>query len=1360
MAGTIKFQAYAPKTTIKIGSDSGLTAPVTNLQQTVNVQSIQNAAKAPTYQQATTTPLQSGNRIAIQRAATAAQVAAAAQAQRIAVANEVARQKAIRRGQVQGQVDSRVAANSATLKLKVSQARDAFKIRIGGNYAPGKINVPKYVSDDPEFDRLKARARAEALKRIDSMKGSNAKGFDKLIDKVTFGADRRASAARSFAEREAVAVADRQVKVYQQKLDAHNKLQASLQADYERQRERMSSADLNTLAAQYNARLEASVGALKRTEAYLVGSVEGYDSKAKAKLTSKPAAAAAAFNRNIVQKAASNPIWKYTLGEGSRNIPSVVTAPSRAINFLGNLNTQDRKIYKYGGEITSRLNSKDNAWQATLNQRNVNLKPVVDQKFDKATAWKELSKESTKTLLWRSKFEAAKDDKAKTKIAKEYWTARNRTLRNDNSAKEIAADPLNLAVGLGAATRVLKGTKYISKLTGKTAALKNSVGNNKIIKWLNTEAKSPEQSLSDAIDAAKVTQGTAQRNVLARIAQIDKKVSGGKVDLGVFDDLAKLTESEAKMLQRMKAGKLSPRDHLMLIGRGTKPVREKLMRIAARWDDFTEQMKLADNVQNTSYGKGKRLYSPATAWTDGDLAKYNFRLKRGKYTQSKSDFEQGAVDRYLQSSVRQQGKAARPRLEMEREALLKRYADTVDEARATVTKAERKTVKLGKYIKMRKNGTSIEGMNAGKAAVNSARAITGAPMKLWKNSVLKYRPAWTVNNTLYNAQAGVLSGGAGYIPEQLKMLNPRYARKAMDEIPSTVRTDLAKEIGSKGKLNKFYAGVENNPRTAAFRALKKKGLSDEEALKRVDKYFFNYTTKNWERPLKTILPFWAWQKNLTKAAVRMPFDRPGAAIGYNRFDRQQEQTFEKDFETMVPALKAQGYSDADIEKMKEEQKKYFGGKLKVGGKYYNTPFNAFSEKGLTSMGFNPYLAAAGEASNSVDSFGTPIKGNEASLRRRLTTKFPQAELGYKWYKGKRVDKGLDKPSEKYIGAAGSEGYGMTKEKQGYDPKKANYKAGMDPRTKNKQDLAAFLGKPREMTFDKGKFVEGKKLQKVTAEYFSQSEAWKNMDFNAAEAERKKLFDKFGLSSDDFFKGILAKYDTDHTKKIKGLKEAAAAQNKSLFAEYAKQPKGTRNEWASDKLKELNKIGYFDDNPFLKSFKWVNKDSIAKAAKSKAVKHALATGDWSQYRKAYGSKAPSAKKIARDYAVKTGDWSAYRKKYGGKSTPYQTAGKYFKTATSMEKYKEGVFWQEYAQASKADRKKLLAKNSQYDRRANWTDQQWDDWKIQDKAKKLAKLKSYGNSGKIYDKALAANKTKAGRYKDAQTYRRRQKRVAYA
>lgn len=1264
------------------------------------------------------------------------QVLGASAIQKKAVKSAVDRQRQIVRAKIQSKIKNRVSANQSAFKLKVNQIEANQKLRVGAKYAPKHIGVHQNSDEDNEYMRVKADAKNKAIELVNKTKADPSTGrFDRFVDKVTFGADRRADSARRFAEEQAVAVADRQVKVYEEKLQAHNTLQAQLQADYERKKSQLSPTQLNALAEQYNAKLQSSVNDLNHVRAYTEGTIEGYGLSAKEKLKSTSGKVAGWINRNVIQKAQENPAWKYTLGEGSENIPSVQTAPSRIINWFGNINTKDRNIYKYGGESMNRVGSGKNAWQATFNQRNKNTRPWVDIKPG-AQADQILGQETRNLIEARKKIGVTDPDKLDyDKVMEKKLLAYNKSNRYRNSAEEVASDPWNLLAGAGALLKTAKGGKYASKFTKTTRAnrgtawafktadkvseaksmVRSAFAENTVVKKLFSEAKTSGEHLSDAVQVAKNIQKTEQDAILGRINAINKKLTQGeKLDISIFDDLKTLTDSEAKMLQRITNGKLNARDRLRLSGKNYAPIREKLETIAKKWDEFAEQMKLADDVKSTRFGKGKKLYSPRTAWVKKDLKEYNFRAyKKHLVDQPADDFRQGAVDRYFKSNIdeihatKQTSKANR--LKLERDELLKRYDESLEVQRKNVTKAYKKTRSPGARL----------------------RSAVGAPTRLWKKSVLKYRPAWTVNNVLYNTQAGVLASGPGSLVEQAKMLNPRYYRKAMDESKKYFGSNLGKEIGDAGRLNKFYSGVEDWSRVAAGRVAMKKYGNVEKAQKRVNKYLFDYKTTNIERPLKAVVPFWAWQKNLTKAGATMPYDRPLGAIAYNRLDKNLQADFDKQFEAVVPKLTEMGYSEDEIQAMKEDQAKYFAKRLRVGNKYYTTPFNAFSEQGLSSTGFNPYLSAVGETAEGVDSYGRKIMGNEASIIRRLTTKFPQAELGYKKYKSYRVDKGLDKPSKKYIGESGSEGYGLTKERQGYDSSKPNYDSNMDPRTKNKQDLSAFLGKPRSLEFNKEKYLESKNLQKVTTEYFKKSGEWKDMDYDKSQAEQKKLFKKYGITADEFYKGILAKYDSDFTKKVKAKKEEASAKNKKLFEEYARQPKGTRNMWATKKLAELNDEGYFDDNPFLKSFKWINKDSYTKAGKQRLVQQAL----------------------------KTGDWSAYRKAYGVKSSPHQYKGKYFKSSESMAKYKRGEFWRKYADADPEARRDLLDKNPEYNDRKDWTKKQWDDWKAEQRKKHIAGLNKK-DGGKKLGKYQKQNQRKADEFNATRIYRRKYKRLAYS
>lgn len=1245
-------------------------------------------------------------------------------------------------------------------KLKANQLAKAKEAAWKNGVKKGSTDI-KFGADFDGNKEEYEKAYLEALAQFQKQKEAKGNWFSRAIDKVT---GRKESGARKFAESKVQEVAGKNVSAYESKLNAFNKDKATRLAAFEAGKLKLSQADLQKAADDYNSWESKQIDQLEKDRARTTAQLEAFNTGSQQKLNA-PGAKAAGVVGKFLGGLENNRIWKYTFGSGTESKPSLVTAPSRVVNFLGNLNSKNRDIYQYGGGSVDRSKNGKTAWQATFNQRNFNIRPYTDRPFNKDEAWdllngkrdnKNLGAGSIQQSALRSQFAKAKNSKDQMDIAKKFWDEMNRSNRNANSLQEFAADPLNIAGGIGEYAkgagwlgkfsevgRANKATSFAFKAADKFSAGKAKIGQTKLVKWLGTEYKSPSEKLGEAISNAKQIQATAQQSIFKRVNQLNKKLAGNeRIDVSVFDDFKHLTDSEARTLQRMVDGKLVARDRLILAGRGSKATRAKLEGIATKWQDFAEKMRLADDVNPSRFGKGKKTYSPHTAWLTKkgkNLDDYNFKLKKRWHgTQNADDFYQGTVDRYFKSSlddahVAESG-VKRSRQIAEREKLLKIYDDAIVPARAEVEKAYKKT----------------------RTPFNRARGVIEAPGRLWKKSVLKYRPAWTVNNVLYNTQAGVLSGGAGSLAEQAKMLRPKYWRKAMDESRGAFGGNLGKEIG-KGRLNKFYNGVEDWSRVAAGRSAMKKGLTEEQAVKRVNRYLFDYKTKNWEKPLKTVVPFWSFQKNLAKAAISMPFDRPTAALAYNRFDKFQQNQFDQDFNKTVKQLKDAGYTDDEIESFRKEKAKQYGGKLKVGKNYINTPFNAFSDKGLSSMGVNPWLASAGEYANAEDHFGMPLKGKNASFASRVIKKFPQADLVQEGYRSAKQKLVKAKRVEKWIGKKGSEGYGLTKEKQGYDPSKANYVRSLDEGAKLKQNLLAFGGVPRSTQFDKGKFVKGKVLQKATGEYFSLNT--KNMEYKDAEALRQGVFKKYGITPDEFYKGILAKYDSDNTKSIKNLKEQAATANKSLFEEYSKQPYGSKNEWAVKKLRELTASGYFDKNPFLKSFDWIGENAIAKADKSRLTKKAIATGDWSEWRKRYGGST-SGKSAAYKKAKSSGDWSAYIAKYGDtrKKSKFQSDGKYFKSAESMQKYKDGTFWRKYATADSAARKQLLKDNPQYNKRANWTDAQWDAQKIIDRAKRVSKARGFGNFAELMDEAKA--KATVSAFKFTSSRKGRTKKIVYS
>lgn len=1391
----LKVVNATPQPKLKVGNNYGMQYSPNVIQQPKPTSQVLQNTRNP--QPVTYNPQKTAPAKKIQPAATAEQIQAAAEAQRRAVEAEVARQKKILKDKFNSNVESKIRSNMT--KLTVEATKTLPRLKFGKTMNP-QIKLP----EQSEYDKAYAEAWHEAMAEFDKQRaGEKKSGFSKFWDKVTFGQDDRENDARRFAERRAKEIMDRDFPEFEKRITKYESMRATAQDEIIKAANTFKSqSEYDAFVAKKQSELDSEYNTLVKLEARYSAQTAAFGKASQMALTSKTAR-----GLSKVKKLASdeNPIWKYTLGSGTENIPSIVTAPSRVVNFVGNLNTKDREIYQYGGGSVKRTETGKNAWQSGFNQRNFNVRPWVDKTKDNAPQW---LKDEVKSLIKARKDIGVTDpDKLDyDKVFESRLNSWNSLQKRRNTGLELAADPLNLLLGAGAASKGAKGTSWGSKLLNKVddvtkygkfkKGVGNFVENNKTLKWLNKEATTPSEEFALRKNAIQAGSRGEQERLLAHVEKLTKKMKDVPgYDLSWYDEFKKLGDSDLRIIQRMTGdGKLAFRDRVMLAGRNYAPVRKHLEDLGRRYSDFMEKLKLVDDVKSTRFGFGKnRIYSPRTRWVE-DLEDYNFKaFKRGRQVQSGDDFLHGIGDRFFKSDI-DDVIIANTKHNKKWQSHLKstwdEYGKTFEKAKGDMEVATRDYRKrsTGLFRWARNKRNVREDVTFGRAVVNSANKLAHAPTRLWKQSVLKYRPAWTVNNVMYNTQANALAAGGRGLIEQAKMLNPRYFRKAMDE-GAMFRSNLGKEIGT-GRLSKFYSGVEDWSRVAAGRALEKKGFSTAQAQKRVNNYLFDYTTKNWERPLKTVVPFWSFQKNVAKAAARMPFDRPLAAIGYNRLDRYQQMQYDADFDKVVPELEKLGYSEEEIEKFRAENAKYFRGRLKVGDKYITTPFNVFSDKQMAQFGINPWLSAAQEAADAEDSFGRKVSGEEASFMRRILSKFPQFEIGRKAKQKFDIDAGRLKPSEKYIGEPGSEGFGMGKEKQGYDPSKPNYVPSMDPRQKLGQDLLAFAGVPRGLEFDKTKFVHGKKLQKVTSEYFATD--WKSMDFEAQQAGQKALFEKYGMTADDFYKGILAKYDTENTKFIKGLKEDAKNKNQALFDEYEKQPYGTKSAWAAKKMQELQEAGYFKDNPYLYSFvsgtkkgdqkRWINPTTLAKAKtgaqkkadydyairtgdwsawrkkygikseKARLVQEALSSGDWSKYRAKYGDK-PTEKKLAYDRAKATGDWTDYRTKYGVKNSPHQFEGKFFKTAESMKKYKDAQFWKKYGDLDREGRRKLLADNPEYNTRANWTQEQWDEWKENQKKIELAKASGFKNFSKLLQFHRGQNTFKANQFNAKRRFEKR-------
>ena len=1331
---------------------------------------VQNAASTTTLNNATNV------RLAALRAQELARVAAEQRAREAAA--EAARIKAAVRAQVQARLDTNVLSNKTELKTK---AMSVPKVSLG-RVKPVKILAPK--SNLSEDEQAENQAYSRALKEYQERTRFKGSGFwATAFDKATFGQTRRQMSARNYFGEKSAEVQDRGIFEYETLYQRYEKNYASAQARINKARETKSAAEVERMVKAENDKLLRDYNRLKELGIKVSGQIRGYTAASQSATTGL---IGKAFSGTVgALQAAGGAIARGTIGEGWENVPSAITLFDRVANYLGNLNTNDRTIYRHDGTSMNRLESGKNAWQATFGQRSGNHRPWVDLPFNKKDAEARFGSQVDSILKQRGsefglggkKLQNPSDvyhGMSREQILRKLWDGWNQNNRIQNSLAMTMKDPLSGA-GLGAnklvslAGRAAAGTtafKTVSAAKPVTAARSalNTLKQSRPMQWLTAEHKTHAQRVNDEIFrelddvAQKQPKMKALINEWAQNGNTIKARAKFEEFKKVTDDLAALSKDEINALQYL----MRPDKRLSAsVDKLTRPQLEKVTKLAEKHRsalNLSQKLEIKEGV--------------ATPFRKNYIPQYGRGFKPAQ-------------------KVRQKLKAGRPdwwftkRQTKQRTQTKKQLTDSLA-ARQYGSRAARhdlpvlRTIHAGrKDIKENFSRIRDAKKTVKKSAWERVTDVTSLPTKVWKKSVLATNPAWYLNNELFNQIQGITAGGTKFIKNQrgtqryLQHLKRNAGRSLkpseLREFTEAIGTDVEKLFGKLaddatrvqkidnatfGRLSKVASSQESRARIALYRTYRQHGLDHKAAVKRVDKYLFRYGTKNWERPIKALVPFWAWQKGLAKAGARMPFQNPKAALMYTELQRYQDFSLDQHFNEIVPKLKELGYTDAEIEAFRAEHEKYNKGKIRVGDRYINTPFNAFSTKGMDAMGVNPYVAATNESLNATDFFGNKIDPQNSVFWRRIISKFPQLELGLQGFRTARLD--VTKPTERWIGEPGSSGLGMTKEKQGYDKSKKNYVKSLDPSNNLTKNILAFVGIPRSNVVSMSELFESKRLQKLTDEYFGTD--WDSMKYDEAQAKRKKLFERYGVTEQQFFDSKINKYDTPAAQRTKALKADAAALNKMLFEEYSKQKYGTRSKWAVEKLKELNSIGYFEKNPYLKSFDWLTGDTVARVNMQKAYELAKKTGDWSQFNIKYGDRR-SAKKIAYDIAKKTGDWTAYRAKYGvKKQSPHQYQGKFFKTAESRQKYIDGEFWRSYAAASKAERKKLMADNPQYNTRKDWTQAQWDAANLEKKTSERQRLMSSSPFAAAYLRKKKSNQVSADTF--IRSRKGNQKKIRYS
>lgn len=624
-----------------------------------------------------------------------------------------------------------------------------------------------------------------------------------------------------------------------------------------------------------------------------------------------------------------------------------------------------------------------------------------------------------------------------------------------------------------------------------------------------------------------------------------------------------------------------------------------------------------------------------------------------------------------------------------------------------------------------------------KGAWEKVMSVAGLPKRVWVGAVTKGRPAWYINNVAWNIPASYASaeGIGGVTRSYGKILTEAFKQRTLR--PEILKALPEGVISSSTKFGELGSNLENLSRASAYMAMVDNGIPHKQALARVNDWLFDYTKmKNWERPLKTVMPFWSWHKGLATIAVKAPIKYPTSAFVLASFKRE---FMEKPL-SEIPDEAVTWRDPITGEEVKMNKRDLYKGKMRIWGSgkdstWVNTPFFPFGE---SSISMHPIADLFEEYKSGMDKYGRDT--TDKDFWRLAVGRIPQLEIVARAYEMSDQKMNPEKFISRWVAENGS-----TKWAQGYDPSATNYKEELDYSKRFWDNARSFAGIPNTYNYDYTSNDFKSRMSEFQRKYFSneQQAKWEAMDWDKRDASQKALAKEHGLSLDEVYKHW-SKYDTDSTAHIKAQKQEAREISGKFWEEYFKKDKGQkyikdvqegkkseRAEFLREYLIKGLASGNFARNRFLIEGDTIRKTLMGLAqgmeyskvqarravyiegvkSKMASYKRAKSSGNWTDYNRVYGksrSKGTSEKaKIVRE-AVRTGDWTAYRKRYGSKLTVTRSA--------------EAKFWAKYAEASQSERKQLLLDNPEYNKRANWTDADWKKWRDDRRVSQRAQISS--------------------------------------
>lgn len=566
------------------------------------------------------------------------------------------------------------------------------------------------------------------------------------------------------------------------------------------------------------------------------------------------------------------------------------------------------------------------------------------------------------------------------------------------------------------------------------------------------------------------------------------------------------------------------------------------------------------------------------------------------------------------------------------------------------------------------------------------KRLIGAPNAIWKSAVTALTPGWYLNNAITNEIVGGSAGGWRFFAEQLKHLNPlgksaRLAEKGT--LPKELYSNVAEGLGLH-TVGRFGSKVENSARIPLFKALKKQGLSDNQALKVVNEHLFDYKTRNIDRPIKTLLPFWLWSKGLTKLGGTMWYKNPRGMSGFNILNRKLEQDYNQ-----AQSSNSSYVDDATGQTVTVDRKDKLKGKLKIGkNTWLDTNWLPFTPDRASQFGVSPYVSATGELLSGENKFG-----KNTSLLKTFSDRTSATRLIEATFRGTGIKKWFS-----------ANGYG--KEQQGADPTAPNYNKYLDNKPDRTRAIKSFFGVPGVTKYDPNEFTFRNNMQAFNTEFFATNwDKLKQENYADAIQKQKDMAKKYGLTWDQVEQDW-GKYDTATSKNTKALKQ----QSYSDLAQFW-------NDWYPKKGNARNDVvrSYYaksDANPYRKFPVLKGNDKIAGTADDKLL---------------------SPKTIRDSHAVQVnGKWfksqASADRYFGAKRTAVNVNGKWFKTADSARKYTEAQakkdFWNKYwGTTDKNERLAMLNANPQYKKvDLPTTKEGWDLFKAKNKADKQARMRT--------------------------------------